>query len=130
MSRQLPRNEDILRAVSEAHWDGKRLDTDLFEGKGISVSRLSITDFPRLCKIFVETIKAPTVLTVEINVGNLQDIGRAHNPSKELTVEEDPVIPANPAHAVIPQRISTGLARKIVDAVIRRELVLTTQGTE
>lgn len=116
MPQQLCREEDILRAVSEAHWDGKRLDTDLFEGKGISVSRLAITSFPDLCSIFRATIKAPTVMAAEINVGNLQDIGTNHLPAKVLTVEEVP-LEDNPAHAEIPQRISTGLARKIINAV-------------
>jgi hypothetical protein len=122
MPQQLCREEDILRAVSEAHWDGKRLDTDLFEGKGISVSRLAISSFPELCCIFRATIKAPTVMAAEINVGNLQDIGTNHLPSKELTVEEVP-FDDNPAHAEIPQRISTGLARKIVNALILKDMV-------
>ena len=37
MPQLLPREEDILRAVAEAHCDGKRFDTDLFEGKRLSV---------------------------------------------------------------------------------------------
>lgn len=122
MPPQLCREEDILRAVCEAHWDGRRLDSDLFEGKGLSVSRLTITSFPDLCRIFRDTIKAPTVMTAEINVGNLQDIGESHTPRKELTVEEIP-LPDNPAHAEIPQRISTGLARKIVAAVKLRDMI-------
>lgn len=122
MPQQLCRQEDILRAVCEAHWDGKRLDTDLFEGKGISVSRLVIASFPELCGIFRATIKAPTVMAAEINVGSLQDIGANHTPVKEITVEEVP-LDDNPAHAEIPQRISTGLARKIVNAVILKDLV-------
>jgi hypothetical protein len=116
MPQQLPREEDILRAVSEAHWDGRRLDSGSFEGRGLSVGRLAIASFPELCGIFRATIKAPTVMTAEINVGSLQDIGNGQTPPKELTVEEIP-LPDNPAHAEIPQRINTGLARKIINAV-------------
>jgi hypothetical protein len=115
------RDEDILRAVYEAHWDGRRLDSELFEGRGISVSRLTILAYPELCAIFKRTIKSPIVKTAEIKVGDLQDIGNTHTPSKELTVEVAPST-NNPAHAEIPQKISRSLARKIVSVVTLREL--------
>lgn len=116
------REEDILRAVCEAHWDGKRFDTDLFANKGVSVSRLAIATFQEICAIFRNTIKAPVVTTAEINVGHLQDIGNSHEPPKTLTVEVDP-LEDNHAHAEIPQRISPGLAKKIINALKLREMV-------
>jgi hypothetical protein len=50
--------------------------------------------------------------TVEINVGALQSIGRRYKDPVELTVEPDP-LPNNPAHALIPQRITRGLSGEI-----------------
>jgi hypothetical protein len=52
----------------------------------------------------------------EINVGQLQEIGRGYNPSVYLTVEAKPEN-WNPAHAEIPQKITRGLANKIVNAL-------------
>jgi len=123
MSRpECSRDEDILRAVCEAHWDGKRFDTGLFANKGVSVSRLAIASFQEICTIFRKTIKAPVVTTAEINVGHLQDIGNSNVPPKILTVEEDP-FDDNPAHAEIPQRISPGLAKRIINVLKLRDMV-------
>lgn len=49
----------------------------------------------------------------EVNVGTLQTLGREYQHPVELTVEIDP-LDDNPAHAVIPQGISRGLARIII----------------
>lgn len=123
MSRpECSREENILRAVCEAHWDGKRFDSDLFANKGISVSRLAVASFQEICSIFRNTIKAPVVTTAEINVGHLQDIGNSNIPPKILTVEEDP-LENNRAHAEIPQRISPGLAKRIISVLKLRDMV-------
>jgi len=122
MSRNLcDPTEDILRAVCEAHWDGKRISADLFEGRNISVSRLALKDFQSTCDIFKDTIKSPVVLTAEIKIEELQEIGRSNATPKELTVEEAPSR-NNPAHAEIPQQISIGLSRRIVNAVKQRDI--------
>jgi len=52
-------------------------------------------------------------LIAEINVGRLQDVGRSYSPSIELTVEPKPE-QWNPAHTEIPQRITKGLANRIL----------------
>ena len=52
-------------------------------------------------------------LIAEINVGRLQEIGRARNPAVTLTVEAKPE-ERNPAHAEIPQNITRGLANQIL----------------
>jgi hypothetical protein len=56
----------------------------------------------------------------EINVGHLQEIGRTYAQPVELTVETKPE-DWNPAHAEIPQRITRGLATKIVNALKRHQ---------
>jgi hypothetical protein len=63
----------------------------------------------------------------EISVGRLQDIGNGYQvgpadklvdqPTK-LTVVEKPE-DWNPAHAVIPEKITRGLANKILPALVR-----------
>jgi hypothetical protein len=54
----------------------------------------------------------------EINIGNLQRIGREYvNGRTELTVEQDPE-DDNIAHAVIPQKITQGLANVIIAALV------------
>ena len=55
-------------------------------------------------------------LFAEINVGRLQEIGRSQKPVVELSVEPKPE-DWNPAHAEIPQRITRGLANKILLAL-------------
>lgn len=52
----------------------------------------------------------------EINVGVLQQIGRDNTPRVELTVEPKPE-DWNRAHAEIPEKISRGLANKILPAL-------------
>jgi len=56
----------------------------------------------------------------EINIGELQRIGREYPEAIGLTVEQDPQ-EDNPAHALIPQDITRGLARVIIGALIIHE---------
>ncbi|CAN5427324.1 hypothetical protein BH20VER3_BH20VER3_03130 [soil metagenome] len=53
----------------------------------------------------------------EINVGRLQEIGKHHTPSIQFTVLPRPE-EWNRAHAEIPQKITRGLANKIVPALV------------
>jgi predicted HAD superfamily Cof-like phosphohydrolase len=53
----------------------------------------------------------------EIKVARLQEIGRSHATPIELTVEPKPE-DWNQAHAEIPQKITKGLANKILPALI------------
>lgn len=115
-------SEDIVRAVCTDKWDGERLSPSLFVGEHTSVSRLAIIPLGDHWDLFRQYVEKPPErrleLIAEINVGQLQEIGRTHNPSIELTVEpksED----WNPAHAEIPQRISRGLANRILPSLIR-----------
>ncbi len=109
--------EDIVRAVCTDKWDGERLSPSLFVGENISVSRLALVSLADHWDLFRQYVQKPPErrleLIAEINVGRLQDIGRAHNPAVALTVEPRPV-DWNPAHAEIPQRITRGLANDIV----------------
>src|SRR5437762_8332821 len=120
---ECPPEENVLRAIHSAHWDESRnfKSSAIFKGQNISVSRLAILGLPELFAIFHRQLgSSPNGAIIaggEINVGRLQEIGRGyqHNPT-ELTVEEDP-IDTNPAHAVIPQNISRGLAHEIIRAL-------------
>jgi hypothetical protein len=110
-------NEDVVRAVCTDKWDGERLSPSLFVGQDISLSRLAITSLADHWDLFRQFVQKPPErwleLIAEINVGQLQAIGAKQNPAVVLTVEPKPV-DWNPAHAEIPQRISRGLANKIL----------------
>ena len=110
-------DEDILRAICTDKWDGERLSPSLFAGEGTSVSRLALIPLVDHWDLFRRYVEKPPErrleLIGEVNVGRLQELGRAHHPAIELTVEPKPE-PWNPAHAEIPQRITRGLANKII----------------
>jgi len=109
--------EDIARAICTDKWDGERLSPSLFVGEGTSVSRLAmipLVDHWDLFRLYVEQPPERRLEMIgEINVGRLQEIGRAYATPIELTVEPKPE-DWNPAHAEIPQKITRGLANKIV----------------
>ena len=115
-------SEDIVRAVCTDKWDGERLSPSLFVGENTSVSRLAIVPLCDHWDLFREYVEKPPErrleLISEINVDRLQEFGRTHNPSIELTVEPKPEA-WNPAHAEIPQRITRGLANRILPALTR-----------
>lgn len=116
-------DEEVVRAITTAHWDPHegRISSSLFKGERISVSRLRILPLPVLLGLFDRELIRPPERGVrgagEIRVGTLQRIGREFQHPTRLTVEQDPT-PANAAHAEIPQRISKGLSRRIVDALV------------
>lgn len=109
--------EDIVRAVCTDKWDGTRIAPSLFKGQNISVSRLAIIPLVEHWEIFRARLEKPPErrleLIAEINVGRLEKIGRDHDDSLRLTVEPKPE-DWNRAHAEIPQRITRGLANKIL----------------
>jgi hypothetical protein len=116
--------ENILRAIHEAFWDltRNRKSPSIFKGTNISVSRLSILGVNELFAIFHQKLDGSQngriVAGGEINIGNLQRIGREYvNGRTQLTVEQDPE-DDNIAHAVIPQKITQGLANVIIAALV------------
>jgi hypothetical protein len=113
-------DEDILRAICTDKWDGERLSPSLFKGKDTSVSRLALISLDDHWEMFRRNVQKPPerMLTLigEINVGNLQELGATHETPVALTVEQDP-LDWNPAHAIIPQNITRGLANRIVHAL-------------
>lgn len=124
----VPPTEDIVRAVCTDKWDGERLSPSLFISDGasdtrpdggVSVSRLAITPLDDHWDLFREHVQKPPqrllAMIAQINVGELQKIGRAYPPPVELTVEPWPQ--PWPAHAQIPQRIARGLANRILPAL-------------
>jgi hypothetical protein len=117
------RSENVVRAVSKGHWDeGRgRIQSSLFEGAGLSVSRLEVLGLTELLAIFRTQLGPPPqpgFAALEINVGDLQDIALGYGNPVHVTVEVDP-LPENPAHAEIPQKITRGLAKKILQQIQR-----------
>lgn len=112
--------ENIVRAICTDKWDGKRISPSLFTGNCTSVSRLTITPLADHWDMFRRHVQNPPErileLIGEINVGHLQQLGYTHESPVTLTVEPEPV-DWNPAHAIIPQKISRGLAIRIVRAL-------------
>ena len=109
--------ENIARAICTDKWDGQRAAPSLFTGENTSVSRLSLIPLVEHWDLFRKHVERPPErrleLIGEINVGTLQKIGTEHQTRVDLTVEPKPE-DWNPAHAEIPQKISRGLATKIV----------------
>ena len=112
--------ENIVRAICSDKWDGERLSPSLFVGECISVSRLAIISLEDHWDLFRAHVQRPPQrlleLIGEINVGVLQQIGRDTRPRVDLTVEPKPE-DWNSAHAEIPEKISRGLANKILPAL-------------
>jgi hypothetical protein len=114
------REEDVVRAISDAHWDSeqKRYNSYLFSGTSVSMARLVVFGLETLFEIFHRDLDRPfksKVISVgEINVGKLQEIGNIHTKPISLSVKITPRI-FNPAHAEIPEKISRGLALKIIE---------------
>jgi hypothetical protein len=113
-------NEDVVRAILTDKWDGERISPSLFRGQSISVSRLAVIPLADHWDMFRMRLESPPERRLErigeINVGHLQQIGRDYTDAIELTVEPNPE-DWNQAHAEIPQKITKGLARKIVSAL-------------
>ncbi len=109
--------EDIVRAICTDKWDGERLSPSLFAGEGTSVSRIALIPLVDHWDLFRRYVEKPPERRLEligqINVGHLQAIGRGYATATELTVEPKPE-DWNSAHAEIPQRITKGLANKIL----------------
>jgi hypothetical protein len=115
--------EDVVRAVCSDKWDGERLSPSLFVGAGISVSRLALASLEEHWEMFRNHVQKPPErrleFIVEINVGRLQSLGQTADPPLALTVEPKPEA-WNPAHAEIPQKLTRGLANRILPELRRR----------
>lgn len=125
--------ENVVRAICDAHYDRhtQKISSSLFNYKnGVSVSRLAILPLGKIEDIFISELATPAKplhLMGEINVGELKKIGaefakeqEGKSPPVELSVVPDPT-PTNPSHALIPGKISRGLAKRIVARLIRHE---------
>jgi len=116
----VPPHEDIVRAICTDKWDGQRLAPSLFTGDNTSVSGLSVLPLNDHWDMFRQHVQRPPerllALIGEINVGHLQQIGLGYKQPIELTVEPDP-LEWKPAHPIIPQEITRGLANQIIRAL-------------
>jgi len=116
--QECPDHEDVVRAICSPHYDEKqdRVSKSLFRGSSISVSRLAVLPLERLVSIFqleLETEEKPLWRLGEIGVGRLKELGITHSTPCALSVVPKPTR-SNKAHAEIPQKISRGLANRIV----------------
>lgn len=113
-------DEDIVRAICTDKLEDGIPSPSLFKGRGTSVSRLAVIPLEEHWAMFEGKVARPPerllALIGEINVGDLQALGRTHPQPVELTVEPKPE-PWNPAHAEIPQNITRGLANRIIRAL-------------
>ena len=113
-------HEDIVRAICTEKWDGTRAAPSLFKGESVSVSRLAIIPLSEHWEIFRNRFENPPERQLErigeINVGDLQKIGRNYKNPIDLTIEPRPE-DWNRAHAEIPQRITRGLANEILKSL-------------
>lgn len=113
-------DEDVVRAILTDKWDGQRTSPSLFKGQDVSVSRLALIPLADHWDMFRMRLENPPERRLErigeINVGQLQRIGRNYKNPIELTVEPKPE-DWNRAHAEIPQKITRGLANKIIEAL-------------
>lgn len=116
----LSEEEEIVRAICTDKWDGQRISPSVFAGANTSVSRLTISPLADHWDLFRKGVEKPPERLLEeiaqINIGTLAEIGRSHSPATTITVEADPVS-WNVAHAIIPQKLSRGLANRILQAV-------------
>jgi hypothetical protein len=113
-------DEDIVHAILTDKWDGERPSPRLFRGQNVSVSRLAVIPLTDHWDMFRQRLENPPERRLErigeINVGHLEQIGRDYKDPIELSVEPKPE-DWNRAHAEIPQKITKGLSRKIVNAL-------------
>lgn len=113
----LPKEEEIVKAICSDKWDDERIAPSLFTGAGTSVSRLALISLEDHWDLFRKHVQKPQERLLErigqINVGRLHEIGVAYSPAVDLTVEAKPE-EWNRAHAEIPQKITRGLANKII----------------
>ncbi len=122
----LPTSEDILRAVTSDIYDGTRLSSQVFKGAGTSVSREAMYSVRKHWEIFrrpggVEKPPRRRLLRIgQVNIERLQAIALSHDVPLELSVTYEP-LPWNDAHAVIPQKISRGLANKLKETLTLHE---------
>jgi hypothetical protein len=107
-------------AFSRTSGTARALRLALFKGENVSVSRLAVIPLVDHWDMLRRHLEKPPErrleLIGEINVGRLHKIGRDYQHPIELTVEPKPE-DWNLAHAEIPQKISRGLANRIVDAL-------------
>ena len=114
-------DENIARAICSEKGDEPRISPSLFRGPNTSVSRLSVIPLDETWEVFRRNVEKPPnrklELIGEINVAHLKELGRSYEPSPmEITVEANP-LEDYPSHAIVPPKLSRGLATKIVKAL-------------
>ena len=122
--------EDVARAICSNYYDAAsdRISPSVFEGRDVSVGRLSVSPLQELIGIFRQKVAKPNRplrMVGQINVGLLQELGREHKDNRKRPIPVEIVVVAKPepeylAHAEIPQKIPRGLANRIVSKLQKR----------
>ena len=130
-SDRITGDEDLLRAITTAHYDAKkgRTTSALFRGRDISVSRPSILPVERIEEIFIRTLprpeKDPPIAYfgfARVETTTLRSLGEEYDAAEAMTVWAAP-LPENEAHAEVAGDITRGLSKKILgqsEIVLRR----------
>ena len=119
-------SEIVVKAILEEHYDpqANRFSPRLFRGPESSLSRLVIWSKKKIIEAFIEQLHNPPdnfLMGIGIaEVGTLKKICIEYQKKRTvITVIEDPLDGSqedhiiNPAHAIIPQKLSDGLAKTI-----------------
>jgi len=115
--------EEVLRAILQPQWDPAlgRISPSLFEGADVSLSRLALCTEDEIFTMFFRDLDKPDRLVMgagQLSVAAIEAVGANYQEKPTtLWVAPDPVSDIgheNPAHAVIPPKISRGLSRKLV----------------
>jgi len=125
---RLTREEQVVRAVCTEHYDSDsgRISPSLYEGKETSVSRLAVIplagQWPTLAATVQKLPGRRLEKLGELGVGQIEDIGanytqNGNQAAVTLTVVNDQT-PQNPAHAIIPEKITKGLSRVLRQATV------------
>lgn len=120
---QVPDNEEIVRGITSAHYDPvhDQISSDVFcrRKEEVSVNRLAICTLKEIFGILRRKLEKPGQSIQLLKVGQIQ-VGflkrvcvEFKHKSTPITIEADPE-DDDLSHAVIPQRISDGLAKEII----------------
>lgn len=122
-------SEFIIRAIRETNFDREkqRYSSSVFEGQNRSVSRIGVLPKDKILLIYhvqANKRKDQLIATGTIQIKKLKQIAQEYKPEKankyqppQLTVIATPMC-VNKAHAEIPQKITKGLANRIIDPKI------------
>jgi hypothetical protein len=123
---QCPNSEIVFKAILQEHYDAKeeRFHSSLFKGPESSLSRLAVWSKKQIINGFIDQLhKPPKHFLMGVGSATVSRLKQICIEYKDkptaIDVIEDPLdgtqkgCHVNPSHAIIPQRLSPGLAKDI-----------------